>query len=636
MKRFAATLNTVLFFLVSSDLLLLANARSTFDLRTTVSNTRGRRNLRQSEDANSDDTTNEPTVMVDCEKIITYTNEIGKLSRLPDDNLGFCRAGKSVDIDSASASAGYIVKGGDLGGFTYFVLSCKADSNSVNTVVVKSRPEGSTGPYDECHGFRSVTCENKGDNTRVSIRVKPDTEYFFLLTAHGGDLGDHVSVNSKCLTSEPTVEPTPEPSSAPTFAPTALPTTVAPSTTPVLPPPQECSTVVNDNTKTIGKLPSSFNAFGQCGNTKIDLENCAASKAYRAIGGATGGKTVFLVPCFNVDNTSNHILVYSRPSDQTYDNINDGFRCDNVKSAQCSKVGPLALVDQTLLPNREYLFIVGAQGDIQGQEISVTTQCNAPKDNDNNNIPDKPTFKPSLRPTARPTSSPSQGPTETPTLIPTPMPTLTPTTSPSSSPSSGPTVGPTASPSSIASESEDEKPTACVAKPGILDFEGLPNGMLLSRLPGVTVNGRGPSSSTNAAMVLGTQKDTNASKEARYKNRGNVCIISEDGDQEHPVDSTEGGTIFLHFDGYITLDSFLLVGAQDDEVGRITLFDPLNRIVYNSPFSGNGVDSQTTIDVGGVPNVHSVVIRLSGSAAIDDVKYTIECSTAKEDSSNEK
>jgi len=104
-----------------------------------------------------------------------------------------------------------------------------------------------------------------------------------------------------------------------------------------------------------------------------------------------------------------------------------------------------------------------------------------------------------------------------------------------------------------------------------------------------------------------------------------VIIISGNGNTNNPDDSETGGTFFFHFDGFVQIESFILLDVERDEIGRVTLFSPGNEVVYDEEISGTGSNSQTLITVASTANVHTMVIRLAGSGGIDDIKYKLSC-----------
>jgi len=147
----------------------------------------------------------------------------------------------------------------------------------------------------------------------------------------------------------------------------------------------------------------------------------------------------------------------------------------------------------------------------------------------------------------------------------------------------------------------------------------------VSKLPGVTVNGKEATMEGNSAMIFDTNDPTGGDHDLKFQNRGNVLILSQDGNGEDPNNSVNGGTFFFHFDSPVTLDSFILLDGERDEIGHVFLFDLFNSMLFQSPIKGNGDNSQATIDLKSTPHVKSLIIRLAGSGAIDDVRYTIPC-----------
>jgi len=254
------------------------------------------------------------------------------------------------------------------------------------------------------------------------------------------------------------------------------------------------------------------------------------------------------------------------------------------------------------------LFLVVAKGGLLGDAVSVNSKCftSAPTA--------VPTGVPTFRPTPVPTSQPSFVPTFKPSSAkPSPSPTFRPTPVPTFKPSADPTNEPTSN------------PTECKDVVTVIDFDGLAGGSIVSSLPGVTIVGRGPSSDGNSATILDDDDG-----ERFDDGQGKVLIVSSQ-DTDDPngvvdvVDSATGGTLFFHFDHSVGLWSFVLLGVKQDEIGSVTLFDEFSKILFSAAISGNGANSKVTIDLGGTKNVKSMVIRLVGPGAIDDIEYFIPC-----------
>jgi len=141
------------------------------------------------------------------------------------------------------------------------------------------------------------------------------------------------------------------------------------------------------------------------------------------------------------------------------------------------------------------------------------------------------------------------------------------------------------------------------------------------------VNGRADNDNggrSNDAMIFDTENPTGIS-DLDFGGRGKVIILSEDGNEDEPDDSETGGTFFFHFDGFAQIESFILLDVEPDEIGRVTLFNPENTVVYDEEISGNGANSEKVINLESTTNVHTMIVRLSGSGAIDDIRYKVSC-----------
>eukprot|EP00549_Striatella_unipunctata_P024681 CAMPEP_0118699950 /NCGR_PEP_ID=MMETSP0800-20121206/16247_1 /TAXON_ID=210618 ORGANISM="Striatella unipunctata, Strain CCMP2910" /NCGR_SAMPLE_ID=MMETSP0800 /ASSEMBLY_ACC=CAM_ASM_000638 /LENGTH=128 /DNA_ID=CAMNT_0006600351 /DNA_START=331 /DNA_END=717 /DNA_ORIENTATION=- len=126
-------------------------------------------------------------------------------------------------------------------------------------------------------------------------------------------------------------------------------------------------------------------------------------------------------------------------------------------------------------------------------------------------------------------------------------------------------------------------------------------------------------------MIFDSNHPTGGDSDLKFSNRGKILILSEDGDRRDPDDSAKGGSLFFHFDRPVRVESFILLDVERHEIGQITLFNAHDDIIFDSKIHGHGDNTQKVIHTGPTNNVKSMVVRLAGSGAIDDIRYTITC-----------
>jgi len=172
----------------------------------------------------------------------------------------------------------------------------------------------------------------------------------------------------------------------------------------------------------------------------------------------------------------------------------------------------------------------------------------------------------------------------------------------------------------------------------VLDFDALSAGTIVSdQFAGVTVLGesQGGTSGTgnNDAMIFDTNNPTGGDSDLSFTDRGNILILSEDGDSTDPDDNAGGGLFTIDFDEPVRLEDAITV---DNENGfTFTLKDMAGQTI-GSPVVVNGLGNagdgtQALIDLGSTEGVKKLEVDLNGSGGIDDLKFTLQCVVPDDD-----
>ena len=172
----------------------------------------------------------------------------------------------------------------------------------------------------------------------------------------------------------------------------------------------------------------------------------------------------------------------------------------------------------------------------------------------------------------------------------------------------------------------------------VMDFEGLPEGMIVTQISdGFGISGEPLGGFTGistpgelGAMIFDglcnggpSNQCTGGDADLYFPAQGNILIITEDGDTNDPDDDGSGGTFVFDFTnygpGYVTVGSLVLLDTE--EVGVVRLFDE-NGDEIGVQFLGAAGDGQSeTVFLGDVPGVAVMTIQLGGSGAVDDIGY---------------
>ncbi|MEM7268397.1 MAG: Ig-like domain-containing protein [Pseudomonadota bacterium] len=129
-------------------------------------------------------------------------------------------------------------------------------------------------------------------------------------------------------------------------------------------------------------------------------------------------------------------------------------------------------------------------------------------------------------------------------------------------------------------------------------------------------------SSSNPIMVFDTFNPTGGDGDLATNNRGNVLIISEDGDTTDPDDNAGGGVMKFDFARETEVES--LVFLDNEEYGSAVRFFDENDVLIETvavPTTSNGGQVRVDFNVSGV---HRMEVELAGSGAIDNLIYTLQ------------
>ena len=160
----------------------------------------------------------------------------------------------------------------------------------------------------------------------------------------------------------------------------------------------------------------------------------------------------------------------------------------------------------------------------------------------------------------------------------------------------------------------------------VLDFESLSAGDTVSdqfQGDGVTVYAKAFYSGThnNRAMVFDADNPTGHDFDLGVPDQGNILIISEDGDSGDPDDNAHGGLVKFEFDEPANIDSITVIDIEESG-GRILLYDEHGSWIKTIDIHPNGNMGVSTIQID-TDGVAKMKVKLKGSGALDDLKYTI-------------
>jgi len=164
------------------------------------------------------------------------------------------------------------------------------------------------------------------------------------------------------------------------------------------------------------------------------------------------------------------------------------------------------------------------------------------------------------------------------------------------------------------------------AEPVKVDFEALEAGTIVStQFDGVTVTAQragDSASSDNDAMIFDTSNPTGGDYDLGYADRGNVLIISEDGDGNDPDDNAHGGTFEFAFDAPSNVESLTLLDIENND-SSISAYDADGNLLAQVavPYTGNNGAAEVALNIDGVS---TLVVDIAGSGAVDDLCFTPE------------
>ena len=142
-------------------------------------------------------------------------------------------------------------------------------------------------------------------------------------------------------------------------------------------------------------------------------------------------------------------------------------------------------------------------------------------------------------------------------------------------------------------------------------------------LDGVTVTANRSQDSDGAfddAMIFDAANPTGGDGDLGRPARGNILIISEDGDSSDPDDNAAGGTLLFTFDEPSTVKSVRLLDT--DEAGStVELYDATGSLIssFDVPVIQDGRTQR--LDLGETAGVATMRINLAGSGAADDLIF---------------
>lgn len=111
---------------------------------------------------------------------------------------------------------------------------------------------------------------------------------------------------------------------------------------------------------------------------------------------------------------------------------------------------------------------------------------------------------------------------------------------------------------------------------------------------------------------------------------GNILIITEDFSRRDPDDSFIVGSYYefnftKYGDGYVTMESFLLIDVDEESLGEATvvnLYGKDDELLFTKPIPLGQDNEVRLIDLENTEGVERMVINLNNSGAIDNITFT--------------
>lgn len=162
----------------------------------------------------------------------------------------------------------------------------------------------------------------------------------------------------------------------------------------------------------------------------------------------------------------------------------------------------------------------------------------------------------------------------------------------------------------------------------VIDFETLGDGTALSagdngvlQFDGVSFEATKKNATVaDDAMIFDAANPTGGDTDLFQPASGNVLIISEDHDASDPDDNWAGGTITARFDQPSTLVAIDMLDTEEPG-GTIDMFDADGALLATVNVPGINDGGIQTVSLGNTQGVSTMVITLSGSGAVDCLRY---------------
>ncbi len=126
----------------------------------------------------------------------------------------------------------------------------------------------------------------------------------------------------------------------------------------------------------------------------------------------------------------------------------------------------------------------------------------------------------------------------------------------------------------------------------------------------------------NDAMIFDAANPTGGDDDLFQPEKGNVLIISEDGDRSDPDDNAKGGRIVATLDEPSTVHSVDILDTETRDGATIDLFAEDGTLLASFPVPQIRDGEMQTLDFGDVENVKTVIFNFKSSGAIDKFCFT--------------
>jgi len=182
---------------------------------------------------------------------------------------------------------------------------------------------------------------------------------------------------------------------------------------------------------------------------------------------------------------------------------------------------------------------------------------------------------------------------------------------------------------SILQEQNNRELSTSYCKNKIINFNDFNKGTIIDdQYDGVSISGTALNKhkkgiSGNRAMIFNSDHPTGDDHDLEFSDRWGILILSEDGDTRDPDDNEFGGTFTFRFHQEVQMNSVIIL---DNEEGVDIVMRDVNGVKIDKVWvPPKGDNTQQAVPLKQTKGVRVVTIKLKGSGAIDDLKYSLPC-----------